>query len=142
MPERKRGVAFGTMWKQRAARSLTYGLILVLIGAAGAISASARVRPNPGGNVVLGRVVGGIVFTGRAPSGTANRYQRGRVRVEQFGREVKQQIVKRNQRYHFRLLAGNRYTLIAHTKWGNCKAHATPRRNRTTQTNIYCLFHG
>lgn len=131
-----------------AIRAMKGGLgITLLVGGFAAlgpaVSAGAHAPPrtNPGGDVVLGRLVGGIVYRGRAPSGSANRYQRGLVRIYEYGHEVAHQRVERNRRYHFKLLVGTRYTIVAHVRWGNCTAHTMVRRSTTTHTNTYCVFH-
>lgn len=87
-----------------------------------------------------GRLVGGIVLRGRAPRGAANRYQQGWVRVAHRGHVAARHWVGANHRYHFRL-AGGRYQIEAHTKWGKCIGVARIHARKTTEANAYCVFH-
>jgi hypothetical protein len=112
-----------------------------LIGAAVAIvatgSAGAHSTPPP---PVVGHLVGGIVFTGRKPPGSASRYQPGWVRVVRDNRVVAHTYVHRNKEYRFTLAPG-RYGIIAQTKLGACSNRTRIRFHRTSQNNAYCLFH-
>jgi hypothetical protein len=91
-------------------------------------------------STTMGWLVGGITYTGRVPSGSASRYQPGRVRVIRDGRVVAHVRVRRNHRYRFTLRPGD-YKIVGHTKWGNCTGRAHIRAGHTTHANAYCVFH-
>jgi hypothetical protein len=109
-------------------------------------SAKTYVAPDPVCASVVhtstgkGHLVGGIVFTGRAPRGSARRYQAGWVRVTRSGHTVARKYVDRNEKYRFMLSPGT-YKLVARTKNGTCTSHARVRAGHTTDSNTYCLFH-
>lgn len=84
--------------------------------------------------------MGGIVDTGRVPSGSAERYPLGLVQVLRGRQVVAHQLVTQNHRYHFKLMTG-RYKIVAHTKRGKCINHTQIRLRKTTHTNAYCVFH-
>lgn len=126
-------------------RHLVSGLAsALLIGAAAGGAAGSAIGQSVPPPPLKGRLVGGIVFTGRVPSGSTSGYQSGVVRIwhdiSQNGRVVARQRVRRNRKYHFRLVPG-RYTIVAHTRYGNCIHRALVEEEQTTHQNVYCVFH-
>lgn len=87
-----------------------------------------------------GHLVGGIVFLGNAPPGSAQRYQPGWVRVMHDGHVVAHKYVHRDKRYRFTLAPG-KYGIVGQTKRGACTGRTRIRSDHTSYNNASCFFH-
>jgi hypothetical protein len=113
------------------------------VGFVGGAGAHGTARIGPGGNVALGRLVGGIYKVGGPAPPYGCYHERcptaGRVTVRnQSGAVVaRERLIRARQRFHFRLIPG-RYTVNA-----RCGGHGVPKSvhvvaEHTTRANLYC----
>jgi hypothetical protein len=113
----------------------TAAMLLGAFASFGAASSHSSMSVHPG------RLVGGIVFSGRVPrSAGKSRYHRGWVEVGQHGHLVAKQWVKTNHRYHFTLAPGT-YDVAGYTRYGVCRNSATIHSSHTTHVNVGCVWH-